>query len=360
MPEPLKNIYDAHLIQQLSLEIKKRYTKFDSKKFRLHIFDNSWPQLELKQRMRHIAQSLKQFIPKNYSQSLNILKPAAEQFSGFEGMFFPDYVELYGIDTFDLSMDALGHFTQYSSSEFAVRPFIVEYPQKMMRQMSVWATSDNHHLRRLASEGCRPRLPWAMALPEFKKNPTAVIKIISKLKNDESEYVRRSVANNLNDISKDNPEVVISIANKWLGKTSETDWIVKHACRTLLKAGDSEVLSLFGFSYPKNININDFKWDLTVKQGEKLLFSFVVKSKKGKLKKLRLEYAIYFMKSNKKLAKKVFKISEGEYFESEKEVSRFFSFKAISTRKYYPGQHAISIIVNGVEMEKRDFSYVCL
>jgi len=356
MPEPLKNIYDVSFIRQLTVEIKKSFQKFDSKGFESHVFNDSWSDLELKERMRHISQSLKVFIPKNYRQSLKILKPAATKFGGFESMFFPDYVELYGLDDFELSMDALEHFTQFSSSEFAVRPFIKKYPKQMMKQMTLWADSDNHHVRRLASEGCRPRLPWAMALPDFKRDPKLVLKVIQKLKNDESEYVRRSVANNLNDISKDNPDVVIEIAKKWLGKTAETDWVVKHACRTMLKAGNSKVLQLFGFSHPKQIHLEELKLNSKVKPGGDLIFSFFVKSKKGNLKKLRIEYAIYFMKSNKKQSRKVFKICEGDYTETEKEISRTFSFRPISTRKYYSGEHALSIIINGLEMEKKNFT----
>ena len=360
MPEPLKNNYDVKFVRQLASEVKKSFSNFDSIGFESRVFDDTWVDMELKQRMRHLAQSLKAFIPKTYRQSLKILKPVSKKFGGFESMFFPDYVELYGQkeNDFETSMDALAHFTKYSSSEFAIRPFIVKYPSKAMKQMSLWSKSENHHLRRLASEGCRPRLPWAMALPEFKEDPSTVIKVISKLKNDESEYVRRSVANNLNDISKDSPEIVLEIAKKWLGKTKETDWLVKHACRGMLKAGDSNVLQIFGFSHPKHVHVEDLVLDLKVKKNDKLSFSFTVKSKKGKLNKLRLEYAIHFMKSNKKQAKKVFKISEGCYDESEKNISRYFSFKPISTRKYYLGEHALSIIINGVEMGKEKFSLI--
>ena len=358
MPEPLKNIYDVNFIRQLSSELNKSYRKFDSTSFEAYIFDEFWPDMELKQRMRHIALALKVFIPKNYSQSLKVLKPAATKFGGFESMFFPDYVELYGLNDFDLSMDALEHFTQYSSSEFAIRPFIKKYAKETMKQMNLWAKSDNYHVRRLATEGCRPRLPWAMALPEFKRDPKLVLKVISKLKNDKSEYVRRSVANNLNDISKDNPDIVIEIAKKWLGNTPETDWIVKHACRSMLKAGQSEVLQIFGFSRPAHIFVEGLKLNAKVKSGGELNFSFSIKSKKGNLKKLRIEYAIYFMKANNNQSKKVFKICEGDYVESEKNFSRVFSFRPISTRKYYSGEHVIAIIVNGLEMERAKFSLI--
>ena len=160
----------------------------------------------------------------------------------------------------------------------------------------------------------------------------------------------------MNDISKDNPEIVIEVAKKWLGKTIETDRLVKHACRTMLKAGQSEVLQLFGFAHPDQIYVESLKSSNKVNLGDELAFSFCLKSKKGGLKKLRVEYAMYFMKSNKKQSRKVFKICEGDYSESEKNISRVYSFRPISTRKYYSGQHALAIIVNGIEMKKTKFS----
>ena len=134
--------------------------------------------------MRHITETLHQFLPNDYPKAINVLKPIAAKCSGFEYMFFQDYVEVYGMDDYETSIPALEHFTKYASSEFAVRPFIIKYPSKMMRQMEKWANSENHHVRRLASEGCRPRLPWAMALAEFKSNPSPILKVIEKLKNE--------------------------------------------------------------------------------------------------------------------------------------------------------------------------------
>ncbi|MDZ7819313.1 MAG: DNA alkylation repair protein [Aliarcobacter sp.] len=136
-------------------------------------------------------------------------------------MVFQDFVEVFGLDDFDESMKALEVFTQDSSSEFAIRQFILKYENETMNQMKLWAKSPNEHLRRLSSEGCRPRLPWAIALPKFKQNPEKPLEIIELLKNDKSLYVQKSVANNLNDISKDNPQIVIDFVKQNLGKTKE-------------------------------------------------------------------------------------------------------------------------------------------
>ncbi len=179
--------------------------------------------------------------------------------------------------------------------------------------------------------------------------------ILEKLKNDTSQYVRRSVANNLNDISKDNPKILKNIANTWVGKTAEIDWIVKHACRTLLKQGDSEIMNLFGFFKPVHINISKLEIQKSICLGDRLDFSFVLATNKPELGKLRIEYAIGFLKKNGSLSKKVFKVSEAQITQQKKAVSKSHSFKIISTRRYYVGIHELSIIVNGCELASHNF-----
>ncbi len=355
MPEPLKNLYTTKLITNLAQQLKVYWPPFDSVGFVTAVMDDEWQEKELKQRMRQITNCMYAFLPKDYQQATGILMKTSKHFMGFEYMCFPEYAELYGLEQFELSIKLLEYLTQYSSSEFAVRPFIIKYEKKMMQVMETWAESKNEHVRRLATEGCRPRLPWAMALPVFKKDPTAVIKILEKLKDDSSLYVRRSVANNLNDIAKDHPNLVAKIATKWLGKTEERDWLVKHACRTLLKQAHPATMTLFGFAAPDHISINDFECQPTVKMGDQLNFSFKLYSSDEALGKLRIEFAIDFMKNNGKLARKVFKISESDYPKNTKQVEKYFSFKAISTRKYYAGLHQLAILVNGVEVQRKAF-----
>ena len=355
MPELLKDFYDKDFFIKISRKIKQSYPKFDDKSFSKNIFDGEWQDRELKARMRHITLTLKDFLPENFCDALVILKSISEKSSGFEYMFLPDFVEVYGLDDLETSIPALEFFTQHSSSEFAVRPLIIKYQKQMMRQMNLWSKSENHHVRRLASEGCRPRLPWAMALPVFKKDPALILPILKRLKADKSEYVRRSVANNLNDISKDNPDVVIELAKKWLGQNNSTDWVVKHGCRTLLKSGNTEIMRLFGFKSPVNIDVGQFKVTKNVLMGAELEFEFELISKKNKLGKLRLEYAIEYVRKNNKSNKKVFKISEGVYESKKLKINKKYSFRPISTRNYYPGRHAISIIVNGKEIKSKTF-----
>ncbi|WP_339727877.1 DNA alkylation repair protein [uncultured Gimesia sp.] len=356
MAKLLKDHFDRDYLRRLAEEIRKHEPAFPKQKMLSFVFDAEWEHRELKQRMRHISNAMHEYLPSDYEAALNILKQAAPQFGGFEAMFFPDFVEVYGLEKWDLSLPALEHFTEFSSSEFAVRPFIQQDQKRMMRQMNRWATSKNHHVRRLASEGSRPRLPWAMALPEFKKDPGPTLPILEKLKADPSEYVRRSVANHLNDISKDHPDLVLDIAKQWIKGKAETQWIVKHACRTLLKQGSPEVLALFGYQAPEEIRLQGFKISpKRVAWGRDVQFQFELVSQAGELGPLRVEYAIEFVRQNGVSSRKVFKISEGQVSQSSRSYSRSYSFKPISTRKYYPGLHRIAIIVNGQEMVDGQF-----
>jgi 3-methyladenine DNA glycosylase AlkC len=356
MAKPLKYLYNQKMIARLCQALTSVYSRFESEQFSTDIFDKEWEARELKSRMKHISVTLQKYLPQDFEEAVDILKQVSPKFTGFEYMFFPGFVELYGLHKFEPSMAALEHFTEHSSSEFAVRPFILRYPEQMMSQMECWAESKNHHIRRLASEGCRPRLPWAMALPPFKEEPAPVLKVISKLQDDESEYVRRSVANNLNDIAKDHPELIMDLAEQWLGKDESKDKLVKHACRTLLKQGNGRVLHLFGFRKPVHIQIENFKVQESVAIGDAFQFSFHLSTTEKFLGKLRIEYAIGFMKKNGKRSKKVFKISESDCSQQAKKITKKHSLRLITTRKYYPGVHDLVIIVNGLEFATGTFS----
>jgi len=353
-----KDFYNQKYINILSKALEESYPTFKTEKFNLEIFDNEWTNRELKQRMRHIAVTLQNFLPQEYEKSIEILKQAFSKIGkGYtlQNMIFQDYVEIFGLDEFDISIFALEHFTIESSSEFAIRHFIVRYPKQTMKQMKEWAKHKNHHVRRLASEGSRPRLPWAIALQEFKKDPSLVLDILEILKDDESEYVRKSVANNLNDISKDNPEIVKKVAKEWIGENKNRDKVVKHGCRTLLKDSDKDVLNIFGFSEPHNIKVENIKITDEVKLGEELNFSFDIISKEN-LGQLRIEYAVHFLRQNNKSSRKVFKISEGVFNKNQKFVEKKYSFKKITTRRYYKGTHGLTIIINGKEFSTNSFN----
>lgn len=360
MPEKLKNLFFTEdSINNFANSIEKHFPEFDKQKFLNLIDDDSWKNLELKAKMRHTTKCLYKTLPADYLEALTILIKAAPEIKGFEAMTLPDYVEVYGLNNWEPSLNALGQFTKYSSSEFAIRPYLDKNPELTIFYMNKWAEHEHENVRRFASEGCRPRLPWAMILPKFIVDPKPVLKVLEKLKNDPSEFVRKSVANNLNDISKDHPDLVMDVCTRWYSYSDQTNWIVKHACRTLLKQGNTKAMRLFGFGDPANLEINNLKLDKKkLKIGEAVYFSFDLENLEKKECKVRLEYVMDFMKANGKHSKKVFQIIEKNYPPGNHTIKRKHSFENLSTRKHYPGKHIILIIVNGIKKSECKFELI--
>jgi len=364
MAEPLKYMYGPPFFEKLCPVLKDNIPDFHDTRFIHWIFDAQWADLELKQRTRKVTEVIHKFLPQEYTEAVRILMTISRtlrlqngQGMSYPYIFLPDYVELFGINHFDESMTALEEMTQLISAEFAIRPFILKYPKQTMNQMYRWSKHESAHVRRLSSEGCRPRLPWAMALPQFKKNPDPILPILNNLRSDPSEYVRKSVANNLNDIAKDHPSVVLKIANQWHGVSKETNWILKHGSRTLLKKGHADALNLHGFN--PTIKSEVRKLSLPGKKlsiGKSASFDFEIVNKEKHNKLIRLEYAITFLTASGKLSRKVFKIAE-KRIEPDHilKIKRTHRFTDFTTRKHFPGKHKLEVIVNGVSKAASDF-----
>jgi 3-methyladenine DNA glycosylase AlkC len=362
MADALKDsLYSPAFIEDLGKALVAVYPPFNQAQYHQQLYDEQWSARALKQRTRHVTTVVHNLLPTAYRDALNVLQAAAPHLShySYAPIFMPDFVEVYGLDDWETSLPALAYFTQFSSSEFAVRPFIQRDPTHMMAQMRAWAQDPNHHVRRLASEGCRPRLPWGMALQAFKHDPTPILPILEQLKDDPEEYVRRSVANNLNDIAKDHPAIVIETLRRWQhGASNERQWIIKHALRTLLKQGHTEALELLGFGDGAKVVVKDFALSAaSVPMGGELRFSFALESSANAPKDLMVDYVVYYQKANGKLAPKVFKLTTLQLTPGERRmIERRLSFSPISTRVYYPGLHRIAIQINGAEQPGVEFT----
>lgn len=378
MAEPFKNMYNEQFFNRFTKDLKVVISDFDAHAFVSRVMDSEWENREFKQRCSHITTVLKDFLPADYKEAiakilelLEYVENTHPDYSVIDdkkfgltleyGAVLDNYIEQYGLDDYETSIKAIEKITQFTSCEFVTHPFIIKYPDKMMAQMLIWSKHPHWGVRRLASEGCRPRLPWAMALPNLKKDPSPILPILENLKNDPARFVRLSVANNLNDIAKDNPQVVIDLVKKWRGESQEVDWVIKHGCRTLLKQGNREMMELFGFgAVAGNISIEDFQLSTPeVKIGGSLEFSFKLLNNNDTKAKIRLEYGLYYQKANGTLTKKVCKISEKEYAaNSITQINRKHSFKVVTTRKFHPGLHQVAVIINGNEFEKYDFMLI--
>ena len=362
MPEPLKNIYNPTFFEQFTKTVKQVLPQFNKQAFLNQIFDHEWEEKELKQRMRHIASTAKNHLPGTYKEQVQLIIQIIERTkannikAGFEYMFLPDFIEQYGLNDLKTSLQAMEEITKFTSCEFAIRPFLLKHPDEVMAQMLKWSKHPHPHVRRFSSEGCRPRLPWTLAIPSLKKDPSPIFPILENLKADESLFVRKSVANNLNDIAKDHPEAVVKIVKNWKGFSKETDWIIKHGCRTLLKKAHPSTYELFGLNSAAACEISNLKLTQTkLAIGDRLGFSFQLKTGKEQ-SKLRLEYAVYYAKAAGKQSRKIFQIGEniyqpGQVFQFKKE-QRFQDF---TTRKHYPGKHKLAIVVNGQELAATEF-----
>lgn len=351
--EPLKDqFFNRAYVTRLADDISATDSSFDSKSFVSSVLNRQWKSMELKERMHHVADCLHASLARDYKAGIRLLTPIVqrrirEQTNSFGDMIFPDFVERFGIGDLKTSVKALEIFTAACSSEFAVRPFIVRYPKEMMQQMLQWSKHKSDHVRRLASEGCRPRLPWGMALVEFKKDPRPVLRILENLKSDTAEYVRRSVANNLNDISKDNLEIALKTAERWAGSSAEADALVRHALRNELKKGNPRALKLFSLAESTKAKIHDLKVapaKITIGEAVRIEFSLSVPA----TEKLRLEYWVFFIKAGGAASKKVFYVAEKEFARGKKHAfSKKHRFQNFTTRKHYAGAHRIVVAVNG-------------
>lgn len=357
MPELLKNEFNKTFVSKLGKELAIRDDTFNLEGFLHSIINENWESRELKDRMRHITHMTHAHSALEYLDQHQLMMEISSQFGGLQGMTFPDYVEVYGLDYLKESLKALKHMTQYSSSEFAIRPFIVKYEEAAMHAMLEWSTDSNEHVRRLASEGCRPRLPWAMALPSFKQDPSLVLPILDHLKADDSLYVRKSVANNINDITKDNPMIALELAGRWYGKQENTNWIVKHGLRNLLKVGNKEALQIIGFNDKAKFEVADFQLsDHKVKMGESFQFGFKISNLEADQVFAKVGFVVSYQKANGSLSDKIFHVTEKEFASTDQILfNKKLSFKDLTTRKHHPGLHKIGVLVNGKRLAEAEF-----
>jgi 3-methyladenine DNA glycosylase AlkC len=373
MADLIRECINNKTIIDLASRINNCQPNFDDKGFSNRVTPQL-SQLGLFERIEVIVTALKEYLPKDFSQAAEILTsslgielddqgndPVAADLSssrGFIVVAVATYISRYGVNHFDLSMTALREMTKRFSSEGPIRDFLITDEKKVLALYQKWTEDDNVHVRRLVSESCRPRLPWARQLPSFIKDPQEVIALLEKLKSDQHLYVRRSVANNLNDISKDNPKIVIKTLTQWsTDKSAEMNWLVKHALRTLLKQGHPGALQILGFSTEFNLKAESFTLDKEIiKLGDSLEFFLELSSPQKEPQRLMIDYVIYHMKANGKLNPKVFKWTQktisanGTLFLKKKQ-----NFKKISTRKYYPGRHEIHLQINGTIVAKKEF-----
>lgn len=357
MAEALKDMFNKKFYERLAMELNKADKNFHPGKFVKDV-TKGLEEMALNQRLRNTTVTMKKYLPDDYKKSVDIILRVVPEFkSHYTCFIFPDFVGQYGHEQVSLSLDALKELTKYGTSEFAIREFLKRDLKGTLKVMTKWADDKNYHVRRLASEGCRPRLPWSFNLPEIMNNPELTRPILEKLKADQELYVKKSVANHLNDFSRTNTDWMINVLNSWDKKNEHTAWIIKHASRTLIKKGHPGSLAIFDFEKNVKVSLENLKLkNSKIKLGDNLDFSFDLLSGKNKSQKLVIDYAIHYAKSSGTQSRKVFKLKELELKPgSTAHIHKIQSFKDFSTRKHYPGKHALEILVNGKSCGKKEF-----
>lgn len=359
-----KNLINDNVVDQIAREIKLFYPDFNSKKF--SVVSKRFPDLELKARVVAISQALKLYLPPEYPNALRILVKVIKnkKLSGFSLWPFSEFIGQHGLDHFDESLQAMYYLTKEFTSEFAVRPFFIKDHKKVLKFFHRWVTDKNVHIRRFVSEGSRPLLPWGLRLNIFKENPQLSVALLNDLKHDPELYVRKSVANHLNDVTKFNPDLVIQTLRQWekdvpTEHANKIAWIKRHGLRTLIKKGHPSALKLMGVSDQAQVEIKNLKSDkINYKSNDKLNFKFTVQSKSAKKQKLIIDYVIYFVKANAKTTPKVFKLKTLTLEPKENlVVEKNHSLRPITTMVFYKGTHFLSIKVNGREFEKIKWNF---
>lgn len=358
----LKDLFNEDSIGVIATAVAAAHAGFDRTGFLTAVFDEEWAGRELKQRMRHVAEELRAHLPRSYPEALEVLVAAspATADAGFAAMALSDFVEAFGVGDPDASIPALETFTKVMSAEFAVRPFIDRYPDRMWRQLLDWTDCDDPAVRRLASEGSRPRLPWGMRLPSLIADPSPVRPILEALCHDPSDDVRRSVANNLNDIAKEHPQLVVAWLKEWQDGSLELGQVTRHALRTLVKQGDPGALRLLGYDPDAHVEVEDLQIEPpVVLLGTDARLTFTVVSTGQVRQHLVIDAIVYFMKKRGVLSPKVFKLRTAEFEPgSHLTVQRKLSFVQMSTRTVYPGTHAVEIQINGTVQRRIEFEVV--
>jgi 3-methyladenine DNA glycosylase AlkC len=328
----------------------------------------SFDQLSLSERNGVVRVALLVELPSSYAASAKIVRAAMKDpsFTGWmlwpvgEALAFKALASARDSD-FDDGLKLLAQLTGRFTSEFAIRIFLNADLDRTIATAIVWATNRDESIRRLASEGTRPRLPWAKSVPELRTRPQAALAILDLLYTDESETVRRSVANHLNDISRVDPDLAVRTATRWLNHPRETTpQLVRHAMRTLIKQAHPGALALMGYSASDGIVVDRPSLENgVVPLGGELVFDGVIKNEGDKPVRLAIDYVVHYRKASGQSAPKVFKLTTKTLAPGEHlVVHKRHSFKPISTRKHYVGPHAVEIQVNGVRSESAIFDVV--
>jgi 3-methyladenine DNA glycosylase AlkC len=357
--EPFKNLVNEAVVQRMAAKLRAAQPAFDERRFTSQALHDLHT-LEMKARAMQICAALEATLPADFDAAAAMLLHAMDGPEGLDGWaLWPlgEYVARHGQHDVQGSLAVLHRLTQRFTAEFAIRPFIVRHPQAVFDTLARWTRDPSEHVRRLVSEGSRPRLPWGLQLKALIADPSPTLPLLRSLQDDESEYVRRSVANHLNDIAKDHPALVAQWLETHLpGATKERRALLRHASRTLVKRGDARVLAAWGLGQTLRGTASLVVTPARVAVGGHVTLAVTLTSRAAKTQRLAIDYAVHHVKADGSTSPKVFK---GWVLDlparATLELQKRHSMKPVTTRRYHAGRHRVTLQVNGETLAEAAF-----
>jgi 3-methyladenine DNA glycosylase AlkC len=362
--EPFKNFINEQTVRDTARHLHRAWPAFPRKAFESRA-NAGLAALELKARVMHLSGAIESCLPEDFAQAADIIeaslapvaddaapdapRPPDQGLAGWAIWPLGEYVARRGLATPERALRTLHALTQRSTAEFAIRPFIAQYPTLTFATLHGWTRDPSAHVRRLVSEGSRPRLPWGMQLKSLIADPSPTLPLLLALQDDPSDYVRRSVANHLNDIAKDHPGIVAEWLQSHLpGATPQRKALLKHACRTLIKQGDPRIMKAWGLAKPFRGEVRFKLSKRRVALGDSIELQLTLGSSAKQAQQLAIDYAVHHVKANGETTPKVFKgwtlsLDAGE----QRELRKSHSLRFVTTRRYHAGTHTIELRING-------------
>lgn len=358
MGEPLKNHFGPSVVRRLGDEIAAVHRPLNRRAFERDAL-NGFDELELLDRGRHLGRVLQRHLPTDFDAAVDVLlqtlpaeKAPAGGMASFYYLAHTEFVRQFGLAHVETALRALHQLTQVFTAEFAIRPLIEAHPDIVLERLRKWTRDENEHVRRLVSEGTRSRLPWAPRLRVFATDPTPVIDLLERLRDDPSLYVRRSVANNLNDIGKDHPAQVVALAKAWMvGASAERKWVIQHALRSAVKKGDADALTVLGFGAKASLRIVERRIaPARPRRGGKVVVTLTLENPARRPQDVVVDLVVHFVKANGGTSPKVFKLARLALEPRERAALRkTVSLADLTTRRHYPGDHRVTLQLNGAQ-----------
>ncbi|MCU0793478.1 MAG: DNA alkylation repair protein, partial [Opitutaceae bacterium] len=345
----MKHWFDLAFHHRTAAALAALHPRFDAGRY-LAVALDGLDALELMDRLRHTAEAFHHALPLPFAEQLGVLRAHAPTIGhNFIAIWPCAHVAAHGLEAPALALPALRELTRHGSAEFAIRPFLARDLPGTLAVLQDWARDPDEHVRRLASEGSRPRLPWGQALQSLIADPSPTLPLLATLRADDSPYVRKSVANHLNDITKDHPEIVLDLVAGWDRRDARTAWIVRHALRTLVKRGHPRALALLGAGAAPKLAAALEARPARLRLGQTLTLAATLRSTAARgEQELIVDYAIHYARASGRPSRKVFKWKQVRLAAGETLVlTKRQTIRDFSTRKHHPGRHLVELQING-------------